>query len=70
MALFLLLSDYLLQVPGESLKLKQLKALIDEHSPSTFSSFTSKKEALTFLKHKVFSLAQEMLNFLLQVLDS
>ncbi|XP_022881297.1 protein PXR1 [Olea europaea var. sylvestris] len=41
------------QVPGESLKLKQLKALIDEHSPSTFSSFTSKKEALTFLKHKL-----------------
>ncbi|CAI9755476.1 unnamed protein product [Fraxinus pennsylvanica] len=41
------------QVPGESLKLKQLKALIDEHSPSTFSGISSKKEALTFLKHKL-----------------
>ncbi|CAI9784628.1 unnamed protein product [Fraxinus pennsylvanica] len=41
------------QVPGESLKMKQLKALIDEHSPSTLSCFTSKKEVLTFLKHKL-----------------
>ncbi|PIN07895.1 Telomerase elongation inhibitor/RNA maturation protein PINX1 [Handroanthus impetiginosus] len=40
------------QVPGESLKLKQLKALVDEHSPSTFSNFSS-EEALAFLKHKL-----------------
>ncbi|KAK4490768.1 hypothetical protein RD792_001476 [Penstemon davidsonii] len=41
------------QVPGESLKLKQLKVLIDEHSPSTFSNLTSEGESLTFLKSKV-----------------
>ncbi|KAL0283816.1 UNVERIFIED_CONTAM: G-patch domain-containing protein 1 [Sesamum angustifolium] len=40
------------QAPGESLKLKQLKELVDELSPSTFSNFSS-KEALTFLKHKL-----------------
>ncbi|CAA0812134.1 D111/G-patch domain-containing protein [Striga hermonthica] len=40
------------QAPGESLKLKQLKVLIDEHSPSTFSSFSS-DEALTLLKTKL-----------------
>ncbi|KAL3844546.1 hypothetical protein ACJIZ3_001949 [Penstemon smallii] len=41
------------QVPGESLKLKQLKVLIDEHSPSTFSNFNSEGESLTFLKSKL-----------------
>ncbi|KAG8375018.1 hypothetical protein BUALT_Bualt10G0055900 [Buddleja alternifolia] len=40
------------QVSGESLKLKQLKALVDEHSPSTFSNLSS-EEAVTFLKHKL-----------------
>ncbi|KAL0393592.1 UNVERIFIED_CONTAM: G-patch domain-containing protein 1 [Sesamum latifolium] len=40
------------QAPGESLKLKQLKELVDELSPSTFSNF-SPKGALTFLKHKL-----------------
>ncbi|GER33042.1 D111/G-patch domain-containing protein [Striga asiatica] len=40
------------QAPGESLKLKQLKVLIDEHSPSTFSSFSS-DESLAFLKTKL-----------------
>ncbi|KAK4389246.1 G-patch domain-containing protein 1 [Sesamum angolense] len=40
------------QAPGESLKLKQLKELVNELSPSTFSNFSS-KEALTFLKHKL-----------------
>ncbi|KAK4435402.1 G-patch domain-containing protein 1 [Sesamum alatum] len=40
------------QAPGESLKLKQLKELVDELSPSTFSNFSS-KEALTFLKDKL-----------------
>ncbi|KAL3499297.1 hypothetical protein ACH5RR_038390 [Cinchona calisaya] len=41
------------QAPGESLKLKQLKVLIDEHSSNVFSHFSSKKEALIFLKHKL-----------------
>ncbi|XP_028115580.1 uncharacterized protein LOC114313392 [Camellia sinensis] len=41
----------LLQVAGESLKLKQLKVLIDEHSP-VLSDF-SKREALAFLKRKL-----------------
>ncbi|XP_052209936.1 G-patch domain-containing protein 1 [Diospyros lotus] len=40
------------QAPGESLKLKQLKVLIDEHTP-VFSSFSSKKDALAFLKSKL-----------------
>ncbi|KAI3468686.1 hypothetical protein Pfo_025349 [Paulownia fortunei] len=40
------------QVPGESLKLKQLKVLVDEHSPFTFSNFSS-EEAVNFLKHKL-----------------
>ncbi|XP_059641340.1 G-patch domain-containing protein 1 [Cornus florida] len=41
------------QVPGETLKLKQLKSLIDERSYSVFSNFSSKGEALTFLKQKL-----------------
>ncbi|KAK0587758.1 hypothetical protein LWI29_028399 [Acer saccharum] len=41
------------QVPGESLKLKQLKVLIDEHSTSVLSNFSSKKDALAFLKQKL-----------------
>ncbi|GMQ05543.1 hypothetical protein CsSME_00050531 [Camellia sinensis var. sinensis] len=40
------------QVPGESLKLKQLKVLIDEHF-SVFSNFSSKRDALAFLKRKL-----------------
>ncbi|XP_073131762.1 G-patch domain-containing protein 1-like [Henckelia pumila] len=40
------------QVPEQSLKLKQLKKLIDEHSPSTFSNISS-EEAFTSLKHKL-----------------
>ncbi|GFP88934.1 pin2/terf1-interacting telomerase inhibitor 1 [Phtheirospermum japonicum] len=40
------------QAPGESLKLKQLKLLIDQHSPSTLSDFSS-EEALSFLKNKL-----------------
>lgn len=42
----------LLQVPGETLKLKQLKVLIDEHS-SVFSNCSKKRDALAFLKRKV-----------------
>ncbi|KAK9197775.1 hypothetical protein WN944_012958 [Citrus x changshan-huyou] len=43
----------LLQVPGESLKLKQLKVLIDEHSTSVLSNFSSKKDALAYLRQKL-----------------
>lgn len=43
---------YLIQAPSQSLKLKELKALIDEHSEMVFYKF-SKREALTFLKKKV-----------------
>ncbi|KAK7251368.1 hypothetical protein RIF29_34497 [Crotalaria pallida] len=39
--------------PGESLKLKQLKVLIDEHSSFVFSAFSSKREAVAYLKQKL-----------------
>ncbi|XP_059444743.1 G-patch domain-containing protein 1 isoform X1 [Corylus avellana] len=41
------------QVSGESLKLKQLKLLIDGHSSSVFSNFASKRDALAYLKQKL-----------------
>ncbi|CAK9156578.1 unnamed protein product [Ilex paraguariensis] len=41
------------QVSGKSLKLRQLKVLIDEHSSSFFSNFSSKRDALDFLKRKL-----------------
>ncbi|KAH7841195.1 hypothetical protein Vadar_026871 [Vaccinium darrowii] len=41
------------QVPGETLKLKELKVLIDEQSTSVFSNFSSKRDALAFLKGKL-----------------
>ncbi|KAL5747559.1 hypothetical protein ACOSP7_024566 [Xanthoceras sorbifolium] len=41
------------QVPGQSLKLKQLKVLIDEHSTSILSNFCSKKDAVGYLKQKL-----------------
>ncbi|CAI0414687.1 unnamed protein product [Linum tenue] len=41
------------QVPGESMKLKKLKVLVDEHSSSAFSNFSSKKDALAHLKQKL-----------------
>jgi hypothetical protein len=44
---------YLIQAPSRSLKLKELKTLIEEHSDLVFSEFSSKREALTFLKKKV-----------------
>nr|KAJ0221798.1 hypothetical protein LSAT_V11C200067390 [Lactuca sativa] len=40
------------QVPEKSLKLKKLKALIDENS-SIFSNFSSKKDSLEFLRQKL-----------------
>ncbi|GMN31914.1 hypothetical protein TIFTF001_003464 [Ficus carica] len=48
-----LCKQLLLKVPGESLKLKDLKALIDENSTAIFADFSSKKEALTYLKQKL-----------------
>ncbi|CAN0910430.1 G-patch domain-containing protein 1, partial [Linum grandiflorum] len=41
------------QVPGESLKLKKLKALIDENSSSAFSNCSSKRDALDYLQKKL-----------------
>ncbi|XP_057968452.1 G-patch domain-containing protein 1 isoform X3 [Malania oleifera] len=41
------------QVPGGSLKLKELKVHIDEHSSSFFSNFSSKRDALAYLKQKL-----------------
>lgn len=41
------------QVPGKSLKLKQLKVLVDQHSSSVLSEYSSKKEAIAYLKQKV-----------------
>nr|GEX62450.1 hypothetical protein [Tanacetum cinerariifolium] len=40
------------QVPEKSLKLKQLKVLVEEHS-SVLSNFSSKKDALAFLRKKL-----------------
>ncbi|KAF5734790.1 G patch domain-containing protein 4 isoform X2 [Tripterygium wilfordii] len=48
-----LCKQLLRQVPGESLKVKQLKVLIDEHSSSLFSNFSSKRDALEYLKEKL-----------------
>lgn len=48
-----LCKQLLRQAPGESLKLKQLKFLIGEHSSDIFSNYSSKKEALAFLKRKL-----------------
>ncbi|KAI3727667.1 hypothetical protein L6452_16285 [Arctium lappa] len=42
----------LCQVPEKSLKLKQLKVLVDEHC-SIFSNFSSKKDGLAFLRKKL-----------------
>ncbi|XP_028774795.1 G patch domain-containing protein 4 isoform X2 [Neltuma alba] len=48
-----LCKQILQRVRGESLKLKQLKVLIDEHSSSVFSDFSSKKDAVAYLKQKL-----------------
>ncbi|KAL2614592.1 hypothetical protein AAZV13_08G016700 [Glycine max] len=48
-----LCKQILQQVPGESLKLKQLKVLIDEHSSSILSDFSSRRESVAYLKQKV-----------------
>jgi Pin2-interacting protein X1 len=41
------------QVPGKSLKLKQLKVLIEQHSSSVLSDISSKREAVAYLKQKL-----------------
>ncbi|XP_054824187.1 G-patch domain-containing protein 1 [Prosopis cineraria] len=41
------------RVPGESLKLRQLKILIDDHSSSVLSDFSSKKDAVAYMKQKL-----------------
>ncbi|XP_062030703.1 G-patch domain-containing protein 1 [Rosa rugosa] len=41
------------QASGESMKLKALKALIDEHSSSVFSDFSSKRDAVAYLRQKL-----------------
>ncbi|XP_057421117.1 G-patch domain-containing protein 1 [Lotus japonicus] len=41
------------QVPEESLKLKQLKVLIEERSSTILSDFSSKRDAITYLKQKL-----------------
>lgn len=38
---------------GGSMKLKQLKSLIDEQAPSVLSEFSSRKDAIAYLKLKV-----------------
>ncbi|KAJ4839149.1 hypothetical protein Tsubulata_008314 [Turnera subulata] len=48
-----LCKQLLRQVPGESLKIKKLKILIDEQSSSVFSSFSSKRDAVAYLKKKL-----------------
>ncbi|PWA53647.1 D111/G-patch domain-containing protein [Artemisia annua] len=41
------------KVPDKSLKLKQLRVLVQEQHSSIFSDFSSKKDALAFLKKKL-----------------
>ncbi|KAF2313355.1 hypothetical protein GH714_010534 [Hevea brasiliensis] len=41
------------QAPRESLKLKKLKVLIEEHSSSFISNFSLRKDALAYLKQKL-----------------
>lgn len=41
------------QAPSQSLKLKKLKVLVEAHSGPVFSHFSSKHEALSYLKQKL-----------------
>jgi len=41
------------QAPSQSMKLKDLKVAVEEHSNAVFSSFSCRREALLFLKKKV-----------------
>ncbi|XP_043718432.1 G-patch domain-containing protein 1 [Telopea speciosissima] len=48
-----LCKQILCQVPNGSMKLKQLKLLIDEHSSAVFSNFSSRRDAVSYLKKKL-----------------
>jgi Pin2-interacting protein X1 len=41
------------QAPSQSMKLKDLKEAVEEHSNAVFSSFSCRREALLFLKKKL-----------------
>ncbi|WVZ55251.1 hypothetical protein U9M48_005936 [Paspalum notatum var. saurae] len=41
------------QTPSQSMKLKELKVAVEEHSNAVFSSFSCRREALLFLKKKI-----------------
>ncbi|KAL5209032.1 hypothetical protein ABZP36_004655 [Zizania latifolia] len=41
------------QAPAQSMKLKELKVAVEEHSESMFSNFSCSREALSFLKRKL-----------------
>ncbi|XP_068650867.1 G-patch domain-containing protein 1 [Aristolochia californica] len=43
----------LCQVPGQCMKVKELKVLLEAQSVSIFSSFSSKRDALSYLKQKL-----------------
>ncbi|XP_073001052.1 G-patch domain-containing protein 1 [Typha latifolia] len=43
----------LCQAPSHSLKLKELKVLLDAHSGSIFANFSSERDALSYLKKKL-----------------
>lgn len=49
----LTLSFFLFQSPSHSLKLKELKELIEDRSPATFGNFSSNRDGLLYLKRKV-----------------
>lgn len=48
-----LCKQLLRQVPNQSMKLKQLKILVEAQSTSVFSKFSSKREAVSYLKQKL-----------------
>ncbi|XP_038982610.1 PIN2/TERF1-interacting telomerase inhibitor 1 isoform X1 [Phoenix dactylifera] len=48
-----LCKQLLRQAPSQSLKLKQLRVLVEAHSGSIFSNFSSKRDALSYLKTKL-----------------
>ncbi|RZC57193.1 hypothetical protein C5167_004495 [Papaver somniferum] len=41
------------EAPGKSMKLKDLRSLIEAQSPSVFSKFSSKRDAFSYLKQKL-----------------
>ncbi|KAI4372611.1 hypothetical protein MLD38_010820 [Melastoma candidum] len=45
--------NILLTVPGNSIRLKRLKTLVEEHSPAAFAGFSSRDDAITNLREKL-----------------